>query len=159
MLEATLLVSWFIVETQPDVPFSIKMSSLVILGVTLTAIFWVSEAYTDSLNSPLKSIFLVSIFCRCLARSGIVQERKRADDENKKDALLDVETLKKQLIQKAYAKHNLALAQLNARLKSQLKNLEDGILTSQEGHHQATEDLRESDEGFSPLQEHEPSAL
>ena len=168
VLEAALLVSWFALETQPEVPLLVKLGSLVVLGTTLFLIFWVSEMYLDSLNPYTKPIFLLAIFCRCLIGSDIGYQlsvsftqrntdspfvrtvwnpsssdtianvRKTAQknqlhydindmifraklEDKHNEALQEVNQLKEQLKKKAYAKHYLSLAQINARLSGDVQ--------------------------------------
>lgn len=150
LLEASLLVCWFALETQHEVPVLIKaVSGSILLGI-LMLVFTVSESYMGNGNHMLKAIFLGTIFFRTLlsstlnshtryrdalapTSSKVIFEMKRTAEKNQRlalindmferarlkekqyEALEEVQLLKQNLIQRAYAKHHLAMAQLYAR--------------------------------------------
>ena len=153
LIEASLVVSWFALETQVEVPRAIKFVSAVILLCILGVIFIVSEMYIGGVSQPMKALFLSAIFIRCLiasplpapfvqskrnrlsSRKELIAEMRKTAEQNQrlsvvndmidrallrerqKQALKEVAILKLKLIQRAYAKHNLAMAQINASIQ------------------------------------------
>ena len=152
LLEASLIVTWFALETQHEVPRILKLFSAGSLFCILALILIVSELYTGGDNYELKVLFLSTIFVRCIlstllpldlrfpesakskAKKEIIRELKLENQRKQKvrtvndmidrallkhkqkKALKEVEILKRQLIERAHAKHNLAMAQMNAEM-------------------------------------------
>ena len=151
LLEASLIVTWFALETQVEVPKTIKLVASILLLAILGVIFFVSEMYISGVNLHLKTLLFSFIFLRCIIASSfpvyvfarvkehrrtrkltLIAMRKQSEQtqrliamndmidralllEKQKEALREVKQLKHQLITRAYTKHNLALAQLNAK--------------------------------------------
>ena len=166
LLESSLIVSWFALETQHEVPWVLKLLSAACLLCILSLIFIVSMMYLGGDNLELKALFLSIIFLRCLlstlvpirirfrasARSvsrKVAIHQLKVENQKKqhvrvvndmidrallkhkqKKALKEVEILKRQLIERAHAKHNLAMAQMNAKAHDLGQRYED-VLTSQ----------------------------
>ena len=66
LLEASLIVSWFALETQHEVPSILKLISAGFLFCILALILIVSELYIGGENYEIKALFLSTIFVRCL---------------------------------------------------------------------------------------------
>jgi|GEM_PF-5326283 len=161
LLEASLIVTWFALETQHEVPWILKLLSATCLLCILSLIFIVSMMYLGEDNLELKALFLSIIFLRCLlstlapirirfqasarsvSRKVAIQQLKVENQKKQhvrvvndmidrallkhkqKKALKEVEILKKQLIERAHAKHNLAMAQMNANVHHLGKGYEE----------------------------------
>lgn len=161
LLEASLIVSWFALETQHEVPSLLKIISAGFLFCILSLVLVTSELYIGGGNYELKALFLSTIFVRCLlstllpihlrfpastrsnSKKAIIRELMLENQKKQhvrsvndmidrallkhkqKKALNEVEVLKRQLIERAHAKHNLAMAQMNAKMHNLSRSFED----------------------------------
>lgn len=166
VLEASLIVTWFALETQVEVPKTIKVVASILLLAILGLIFFVSEIYISGVNPQLKTLLFSLIFLRCVVASSFpsyvlswAKELRRSRKailaamkcesektqrlmamndmidrallrEKQKEALKEIKQLKHQLITRAYAKHNLAIAQMNANVEKMTERYES-IATQQ----------------------------